>query len=205
MASVCTPRAALAGCQALFHVAADYRIWVPDPVAMMRTNVPNIFAIGDASNLPNSKAGSVTHFEGDVLVVGTEMVPNELITRCRAAENELFIAVVNHARRFNGGSFLVGPTGEVLHQTRKKHTANDVLAFFKWIDLHVPRDLEVRVGDRIVYATGNRAFIHVEMAGDLHFDVGRKRANKRPQLLADVAKMVEDAKRSGRTITPQPR
>src|SRR3954449_9211280 len=32
-------RAALAGCQALFHVAADYRIWVPDPDAMMRTNV----------------------------------------------------------------------------------------------------------------------------------------------------------------------
>jgi dihydroflavonol-4-reductase len=32
-------RAALAGCRALFHVAADYRIWVPDPEAMMRTNV----------------------------------------------------------------------------------------------------------------------------------------------------------------------
>jgi dihydroflavonol-4-reductase len=32
-------RAALTGCRALFHVAADYRIWVPDPEAMMRTNV----------------------------------------------------------------------------------------------------------------------------------------------------------------------
>jgi sulfide:quinone oxidoreductase len=29
---------------------------------------PNIFAIGDATTLPASKAGSVTHFEGDVLV-----------------------------------------------------------------------------------------------------------------------------------------
>jgi transposase len=36
-------------------------------------------------------------------------------------------------------------TGEVLHQTRKRHTANDVLAFFKWIDLHVPRDQDVHV------------------------------------------------------------
>jgi transposase len=36
-------------------------------------------------------------------------------------------------------------TGEVLHQTRKKHTANDVLAFLKWIDLHVPRHLDVHV------------------------------------------------------------
>jgi sulfide:quinone oxidoreductase len=29
---------------------------------------PNVFAIGDATNLPTSKAGSVTHFEGDTLV-----------------------------------------------------------------------------------------------------------------------------------------
>ncbi len=36
-------------------------------------------------------------------------------------------------------------TGEVLHQTRKRHTANDVLAFFKWIDLHTPRHLEIHV------------------------------------------------------------
>jgi sulfide:quinone oxidoreductase len=28
---------------------------------------PNVFAIGDAANLPTSKAGSVTHFEADVL------------------------------------------------------------------------------------------------------------------------------------------
>lgn len=36
-------------------------------------------------------------------------------------------------------------TGEVLHHTRKRHAATDVLAFFKWIDLHVDRDLEIHV------------------------------------------------------------
>ena len=36
-------------------------------------------------------------------------------------------------------------TGEVLHQTRKRHTGRDVLAFFKWIDLHTPRYLDVHV------------------------------------------------------------
>jgi dihydroflavonol-4-reductase len=30
---------ALAGCQALFHVAADYRIWIPDPEPLYRVNV----------------------------------------------------------------------------------------------------------------------------------------------------------------------
>jgi dihydroflavonol-4-reductase len=31
--------AAVAGCRYLFHVAADYRLWVPDPPAMYRANV----------------------------------------------------------------------------------------------------------------------------------------------------------------------
>jgi hypothetical protein len=35
-------------------------------------------------------------------------------------------------------------TGEV-HRTRKRYTANDVLAFFKWIDLQVPKHLDVHV------------------------------------------------------------
>jgi dihydroflavonol-4-reductase len=30
---------AAAGCRALFHLAADYRLWVPDPDTMMRANV----------------------------------------------------------------------------------------------------------------------------------------------------------------------
>ena len=35
-ASLC---AALSGCQALFHIAADYRLWVPNPGTLYRTNV----------------------------------------------------------------------------------------------------------------------------------------------------------------------
>jgi transposase len=36
-------------------------------------------------------------------------------------------------------------TGEVLHDTRRRHTGADVLAFLKLIDLHVPRHLDVHV------------------------------------------------------------
>jgi transposase len=36
-------------------------------------------------------------------------------------------------------------TGEVLYDTKKRHTADDVLAFFKLIDLHVAKDLEIHV------------------------------------------------------------
>jgi len=32
-------KSALKGCDAVFHVAADYRLWVPDPVSIYRANV----------------------------------------------------------------------------------------------------------------------------------------------------------------------
>jgi len=32
-------RAAVAGCDTVFHVAADYRLWVPDPAALDRVNI----------------------------------------------------------------------------------------------------------------------------------------------------------------------
>jgi len=37
--------AAVAGCRFLFHVAADYRLWVPDPAAMMQANVEGTQAL----------------------------------------------------------------------------------------------------------------------------------------------------------------
>jgi sulfide:quinone oxidoreductase len=39
-----------------------------DPSTLQAAARPNVFAIGDATTLPASKAGSVTHFEGEVLV-----------------------------------------------------------------------------------------------------------------------------------------
>jgi len=42
-------REALKGCHALFHVAADYRIWVPDPAAMHRINVDGTHALMESA------------------------------------------------------------------------------------------------------------------------------------------------------------
>ncbi|MBV8777749.1 MAG: NAD-dependent epimerase/dehydratase family protein [Alphaproteobacteria bacterium] len=41
--------AAVAGCRYLFHVAADYRLWVPDPAAMFRANVDGTRALMQAA------------------------------------------------------------------------------------------------------------------------------------------------------------
>jgi dihydroflavonol-4-reductase len=40
---------AVEGCRYLFHVAADYRLWVPDPAAMFRVNVEGTRALMEAA------------------------------------------------------------------------------------------------------------------------------------------------------------
>lgn len=40
---------AMAGCEVVFHVAADYRLWVPDPAEMYRSNVDGTRAILEAA------------------------------------------------------------------------------------------------------------------------------------------------------------
>ncbi len=58
-------------------------------------------------------------------------------------------ASMTHDYKRNGTTDLFAAlnvaTGEVLHDTRRRHAASDVLSFFKWIDVHVPAELEVHV------------------------------------------------------------
>jgi dihydroflavonol-4-reductase len=44
---------AMAGCETVFHVAADYRLWVRDPAEMYRSNVEGTRAILEASRKNN--------------------------------------------------------------------------------------------------------------------------------------------------------
>ena len=68
--------------------------------------------------------------------------PSLPLTRGRAA-------VMTHDYKRNGTVDLFAAlnvaTGEVIHQTRRRHTGKDVLAFFRWIDLHTPRELDIHV------------------------------------------------------------
>jgi dihydroflavonol-4-reductase len=52
-------RRAVAGVQAVFHVAADYRLWTPDPAVVYRTNVDGTRAILDAAG--QAGVGRVVH------------------------------------------------------------------------------------------------------------------------------------------------
>jgi sulfide:quinone oxidoreductase len=60
---------------------ADALGFVPTDKATLQTTAkPNVFALGDATDLPTSKAGSVTHFEAEVLTenIGRYLADREL-------------------------------------------------------------------------------------------------------------------------------
>jgi sulfide:quinone oxidoreductase len=102
---------------------------------------PNVFAIGDAANLPTSKAGSVTHFEADTLI--------ENIRRLLAGE-ELAGSFHGHANCFIETGFhkallidfsydvepLPGRLGPLplLKESRLNHLAK---LLFQWVNWHV--------------------------------------------------------------------
>jgi dihydroflavonol-4-reductase len=76
-------QAALKGCSRLFHVAADYRLWVPDPAAMYAVNVDgtrNLLAAAQAAGVERvvytSTVGALGN-PGDV-TPGTEATPVSL-------------------------------------------------------------------------------------------------------------------------------
>ncbi len=65
------------------HVGQDYvgrslglgdemNFVLTDPQTLQAQRKPNIFALGDATNVPTSKAGSVAHFEAEVLAENVE-------------------------------------------------------------------------------------------------------------------------------------
>jgi sulfide:quinone oxidoreductase len=112
-----------------------------DRHTLQTTLAPNIFAIGDVTNLPTSKAGSVTHFEADTLI--------ENIRRHLAGE-EVVGTFDGHANCFIETGFhkallidfdyerepLAGHFGPLplLQESRLNHMAK---LLFQWIYWHV--------------------------------------------------------------------
>jgi sulfide:quinone oxidoreductase len=122
-----------------------------DPHTLQSIAAPNIFAIGDAADLPASKAGSVTHFEGEVLV--------ENIARLLAGQ-ELDASYDGHANCFIetgfhkamlidfdydtepvGGHFPMAVGAPLLKESRLNHLGKLMFQWFYWHALLPGRDI----------------------------------------------------------------
>ncbi len=128
-------RAALQGCSSLFHVAADYRLWTPDPAELYRTNneatvdlfraaaeagVERIVYTSSVATLGNNKDGTPADEETPVGLsdmVGhykrSKFVAEEAVTTL-IREESLPIVIVNPSTPVGPRDIKPTPTGRMI-------------------------------------------------------------------------------------------
>jgi sulfide:quinone oxidoreductase len=130
---------------------------------------PNVFALGDATDLPTSKAGSVTHFEADVLVENiVRLLTNRELARGYDGHANCFIETGFHQALlidFNyeteplPGHFPAAVGLPLLRESRLNHLSK--LAF-QWIYWHalLPGRTLPGIGPRMPKAGKDLEFAH---------------------------------------------
>ncbi|HEX4902564.1 MAG TPA: FAD/NAD(P)-binding oxidoreductase [Acidimicrobiales bacterium] len=129
---------------ALDFVSTDHR-------TLQSKAAPEVFAIGDAADLPASKAGSVSHFEGEVLVENvTRFLAGEPLDASFDGHANCFIETgfdkallidFNYEQEPVEGHF-PGPLGlPLLKESRLNHVAKLLFQWFYWHSLLPGRDV----------------------------------------------------------------
>jgi len=122
-----------------------------DPRTLQSQAAPNIFAIGDATNVPASKAGSVTHFEGEVLVGNViRFLAGEELDAGYDGHANCFIETgfgkallidFNYETEPVGGHFPGRVGVPLLKESRLNHLGKLMFQWFYWHALLPGRDL----------------------------------------------------------------
>ena len=127
-------RKAVAGCTRLIHTAADYRIWVPDPGAMIRANVDGTrtlmraaLAEGVERVVYTSSVATLGHLEGGAADEDTPSALADMVgpykrskflaeaeVRRMAAEEALPVVIVNPSTPVGPGDVKPTPTGRMI-------------------------------------------------------------------------------------------
>jgi sulfide:quinone oxidoreductase len=112
---------------------------------------PNIFVIGDAANVPASKAGSVTHFEGEVLVENVRRhLAGEPLESTFDGHANCFIETGFHKALLIDFNYdteplpghYPGPVGlPLLKESRLNHLGKLMFQWFYWHSLLPGRDI----------------------------------------------------------------
>ena len=122
-----------------------------DPSTLQSTVRPNIFAIGDATTVPASKAGSVTHFEGEVLVENVRrFLAGEALDATYDGHANCFIETgfkkamlidFNYEQEPVPGHFPAAVGLPLLKESRLNHLGKLMFQWFYWHNLLPGRDL----------------------------------------------------------------
>jgi sulfide:quinone oxidoreductase len=122
-----------------------------DPQTLQAKAKPNVFAIGDATDLPTSKAGSVTHFEGDVLAenIGRFLDGRRLVPRFDGHSNcfietgfsKALLIDFNYDLEPVPGHYPAAVGLPLLKESRLNHLGKLMFQWFYWHSLLPGRDL----------------------------------------------------------------
>jgi sulfide:quinone oxidoreductase len=122
-----------------------------DPHTLQADAAPNIFAIGDAANIPASKAGSVTHFEGEVLATNIQrFLDGQSLDASYDGHANCFIETGFHKAMlidFNydtepvSGRFPTRIGMPLLEESRLNHLGKLMFQWFYWHALLPGRDI----------------------------------------------------------------
>jgi sulfide:quinone oxidoreductase len=129
----------------------DLDFVLTDEHTLQSRAAPNIFAIGDAASLPISKAGSVTHFEGEVLVENIQrFLRGEDLDGSYDGHANCFIETGFHKAMlidFNyetepvSGHFPTSVGVPLLKESRLNHLGKLMFQWFYWHALLPGRDI----------------------------------------------------------------
>jgi sulfide:quinone oxidoreductase len=122
-----------------------------DPHTLQSRVSPNIFVIGDAANVPASKAGSVTHFEGEVLTENiARFLDGENLDACYDGHANCFIETgfgkallidFNYETEPMAGHFPAAVGLPLLKESRLNHLGKLMFQSIYWHGLLPGRDL----------------------------------------------------------------
>jgi len=126
--------------------------FVPTDEHTLQSKVaPNVFAIGDATDVPASKAGSVTHFEGEVLVENVKrfLAGDELDGSYDGHANcfietgfhKALLIDFNYETEPLPGHFPAGVGMPLLKESRLNHLGKLMFQWFYWHALLPGRDI----------------------------------------------------------------
>ena len=128
--------------------------FVPTNQATLQSKAkPNVFAIGDATNLPSSKAGSVTHFEADVLTANiVRHLRGEALEGAFDGHANCFVETgfgkallidFNYETEPLPGTFPLAGVGplRLLHESRLNHVGKLLFQWVYWHALLPGRDI----------------------------------------------------------------
>jgi len=129
----------------------DLDFVITDERTLQAAVKPNVFAIGDAASLPISKAGSVTHFEGEVLVENVvRFLHDEPLDASYDGHANCFIETGFHKAMlidFNyeqepvPGHFPTSIGMPLLKESRLNHLGKLMFQWFYWHSLLPGRDI----------------------------------------------------------------